>query len=445
MTDQTIRELVDQLLAISPECADRDELGVAVGLNAKLKAFTVRYDMRCSRRGDALAAAGTSESGFAVLLDEGNGSGRDAKLAGDRDLVCRDLPGFDDALAAGAVSGEHLDVLAKHTRGLSDAERSDLIAVGDELVDTATSASVFGFERDVKNRVAAITARHRPDSDVEQLERQRAGSSITRWTEPATGMKMTLIGLDPIRDATFHNVINAQLARLRQDPVNKQRPFQQLKIEAVLAAVSATAGEIGVPEVVFHADAQTACSGRHAHTLCETQDGDPVPVATMQRFCCEAILTAVLVEADGTVRKLAEQRTANRHQRRALAAMYATCAHPHCQVAFSQCRIHHITWWTNGGQTILSNLLPVCETHHHLLHEGGWTITMTPTRDVTWIRPDGSVWMVHSSINRQPDQQQQRQRTQRQRRQRTPTARPDQADPTNSFSAGRVNRDSVAG
>jgi hypothetical protein len=306
-----------------------------------------------------------------------------------------------------------LDVLARHTRGLSDAERSDLIAAGDELVDTASNVSVFGFERDVKNRVAAIKARHRPHSDVEQLERQRAGSSIKRWTEPATGIKMTLIGLDPIRDATFHTVIDAQLARLRHDPANKQRPFEQLKIEALLASVSATAGEIGVPEVVLHTDTRTARQGRHEHTLCETQDGDPVPVATMQRFCCEAILTTVLVEADGTVRKLAEQRTANRHQRRALSAMYATCAHPHCTIAFSHCRIHHIIWWTNGGQTILNNLLPLCETHHHLVHEGGWTITMTPDRTLTWNRPDGTTWMMHSSINRQPDQQRQRQRSQR--------------------------------
>ena len=89
--------------------------------------------------------------------------------------------------------------------------------------------------------------------------------------------------------------------------------------------------------------------------------------------------------------------------------MYTTCAHPHCTVAFSQCRIHHIIWYTHGGATILANLLPVCETHHHhLLHEGGWTVTMTDDGTVTWTRPDGTVWMIHPSINRQPDQQHRR-------------------------------------
>ena len=55
-----------------------------------------------------------------LLLSEGNGSGRDAKHAQDRDRVCSDLPEFETALADGVVSGEHLDVLAKHTKNLTD-------------------------------------------------------------------------------------------------------------------------------------------------------------------------------------------------------------------------------------------------------------------------------------------------------------------------------------
>ncbi len=381
-----------------------------VGLNARLKAFTVRYDMRCSRRADQLAAEGASESGFAVLLDAGNGSARDAKAAGDRERVCSDLPGFETALADGVVSGEHLDVLAKHTRQLTDAERCELIAAGSELVDQATSRSAWGFERDLKNRVADITARHRPDNDVAELEAQRAASKVKRWTEAGTGMKMTLIALDPLRDRQFHAVVDAQLAALRHDPTNANVAFDQLKAQAVVAAVSATAGGFAVAEIVIHTDAHTACEGRHTHTMCETVDGDPVPVATMQRFCCEAILTAVIVDVDGTVRNMHEQRTANRHQRRALAAMYATCAHPHCQVTFSNCRIHHVVWFSRGGHTVIDNLLPLCETHHHLVHEGGWTLTITPDRTVTWTRPDSTIWLTHPSINRQPEQHHQRQR-----------------------------------
>lgn len=136
--------------------------------------------------------------------------------------------------------------------------------------------------------------------------------------------------------------------------------------------------------------------------MCELIDGTPIPVSTMHRFLCDAIVRAVVIEPDGSVRRIAELRTPNRAQRRALAAMYSTCAHPDCTVPVTHCKAHHIVWYTRQGPTLLDNLIPVCEEHHHLLHEGGWNLTMTPDRTATWTRPDGSVSRVHHSPNRRP-------------------------------------------
>ena len=66
------------------------------------------------------------------------------------------------------------------------------------------------------------------------------------------------------------------------------------------------------------------------------------------------------------------RRLATPDQRRALRAMYRTCGFPGCQVRFEDCRIHHVTWWEHLGTTNLDNLLPLCERHHHHVHEGGW-------------------------------------------------------------------------
>jgi hypothetical protein len=184
--------------------------------------------------------------------------------------------------------------------------------------------------------------------------------------------------LDPFRDASLWNVIDHHLAALRQDPANAERPYAELQVEAVMASVNAGPSSARIPEIVVHADVASLCHGRHGDTLCETIDGVSVPVTTVQRLCCEAIIQAVIVNPDGTVDQIcAEQRTANRTQRRMLAAMYATCAHPHCEVPFSACRIHHIVWWTRGGTTTLANSLPLCERHHHLVHEGGWNLRST--------------------------------------------------------------------
>ena len=401
MNEQRVLDAVTRLVSSSFDTADRDDLAVVTALNATLKAYTAYVDVRISRRADALENTGESAGGFATVLD-GNGSARDAKAAEERDRACATVPGFEDALADGEVSAEHVDVLARLTKGLSDEERLEVEAASEQLLVDA-SGSAWNFERRLKLLIADIKSRTRPHDDVEEAERQRAASSVKRWTDKDTGMKHTMISLDPLRDEQLHKVIDAKLAELRQDPANAKVPFEQLKVMALMAAVSAEAGAMGVAEVVIHTDAKTFCEGRHADTMCETVDGVPVPVATMQRYCCEAAITAVIVEADGTVRRLtAEPRLANRAQRRVLAAMYSTCAHPHCTVAFSKCRIHHVDWYEHGGLTVIDNMVPLCEQHHHLVHEGRWNLTMTPDRTVTWTRPDGSTWITHPSINRRP-------------------------------------------
>jgi len=396
-----VLESLQVLLATDPDVADREGLGELIRHGRMVRGFLDATDVRFSRRSRELAEAGQSESPTAVLMDEGRRSGKEAKATQDRDRVCEQFEGFEDALAAGDVSGDHLDALARLTRNLADDVAADVRAEAAELLASATSDYVSQFERSTKERIAGITAQHAPEDEAAELDRQRAESKVKRWTDKASGMKMTLLSLDPLRDAAFHSVVDAQLARLRQEPANAKVPFAQLQVEALIAAVSSDAPGRRIPELTVHVDHESLCHGRHDHTLCEMSDGTPLPVGTAQRLCCEAIISAIVIDPDGTVRELcAEQRTANRQQRRALRAMYRSCAHPHCEVGFDHCRIHHIRWWSQGGKTVLTNLIPLCETHHHLVHEGGWQLEMTPDRFTTWIRPDGSTWWRGASNDR---------------------------------------------
>ncbi len=342
MNEIAVADALQGLVAVGFDAADRDELERAARWNATLKSFTAWVDVRLARRADELKS-GITDDGFALLLGA-NGSGRDAKAAGERDRACTTVPQLGDALADGAVSGEHLDVLARHTKNLTDAERADVADRGDELAAVAGSRSASAFDRYARDLVAGIKERHRPNSDVEEAERQQALVEVSRWTETGTGMKCTLVKLDPQSDSQWWSVIDAHLARLRQDPANANIPFTRLKARAVVAAATTGGAGMGVPEVNIHTDAATAESGRHDHTMCELIDGTPVPVSTMQRFLCDALVRAVFVEPDGSVRRIAELRTPNRAQRRALAAMYSTCAHPDCAVPVTNCKAHHIVW-----------------------------------------------------------------------------------------------------
>ena len=126
-------------------------------------------------------------------------------------------------------------------------------------------------------------------------------------------------------------------------------------------------------------------------SICETSNGIPLPVDTIRRLCCEAAIIPVVLGADGEALAVGrEQRVANRAQRRALRAMYRTCAHPHCDISFDHCQIHHVIPWERFGLTDLENLLPLCSKHHHLVHEGRWHLTLQPDRTITLHRPDGT-------------------------------------------------------
>ena len=137
--------------------------------------------------------------------------------------------------------------------------------------------------------------------------------------------------------------------------------------------------------------------------MCETGDGQHLPAATIRRLACDANVIPIVLGGDGVPLDVGRaQRLATRDQRRALRAMYQTCGHPGCQVRFEDCRIHHVTWWEHFGPTDLVNLLPLCERHHHLVHEGGWSLTMKPDRTITLRRPDGSLSFEGNTTTRPP-------------------------------------------
>ena len=142
-------------------------------------------------------------------------------------------------------------------------------------------------------------------------------------------------------------------------------------------------------------------NGLHEHSLCETADGIPLPPETVRRLACEAAIVPIVLNSAGEVLDCGrEQRVANRAQRRALRAMYRTCAYPGCDVTFDRCDIHHVIEWLRHGSTDLDNLLPLCSRHHHLVHEGRWRLALDKHRVITIHRPDGTRHFHGTTTNR---------------------------------------------
>ena len=103
------------------------------------------------------------------------------------------------------------------------------------------------------------------------------------------------------------------------------------------------------------------------------------------------VRNGVVLHAPGQLDLGRSTRLANRAQRRALRGLYATCAIPGCAVGYGHCKLHHVVWWEHGGATDLANMLPLCERHHHAVHDRGWLLHLGPSRELRVTLPDGQV------------------------------------------------------
>ena len=130
-----------------------------------------------------------------------------------------------------------------------------------------------------------------------------------------------------------------------------------------------------VPEVLVITDLATL-QGLDPDGRCHLDGYGRIPTSTARRICCGADIRIAVLGASGEVLHLGRTiRTATRHQRRALLARDGTtCAIRGCDVPWDQCQAHHITPWETGGSTDLDNLVHLCSSHHHLVHDDHWTL-----------------------------------------------------------------------
>jgi hypothetical protein len=403
MNPTSVRDAVEALLRTDIDVAERDELTEAVATVSRLRAWLDARELECVRRSRTLADEGRCEPPESMINTVGRNSSKQANTVVQRSRITEEAPEFAAALADGDVSTGHLDAMNWATRSLTDDQRAEFMANSADLLDAARRQRVDTFERECRDLARFVVAAGNRGSDADELTAQRKAVKVARWTDKSTGMRHTHLELDPVRDATLWTAIDAQLRTLRQQDGNSGTPWNELQADAVVAAVGAGPQGDRVPEIGVFIDHDTAVHGLHDHGICELDDGTPLPVSTVRRLCCDAKIFPVVLGADGEVLDVGRTvRTLNRAQRRALKSMHRTCIHPECTVQFSDCEIHHVIWWRLLGRTDIDNLVPLCTRHHHLVHEGGWTLTLGTGRVATWTRPDGVIHHVGPTTDRAP-------------------------------------------
>ena len=118
-------------------------------------------------------------------------------------------------------------------------------------------------------------------------------------------------------------------------------------------------------QVVVHVDAAA---------LQDKGGKSDLPVESVRRIACDADLVAVTRDAKGNLLNLGRKhRVVSPQLKRALLARDKCCTYPSCSHE-QFLEAHHVMHWADGGETSLDNIRLICNRHHRLLHEGGFTI-----------------------------------------------------------------------
>lgn len=325
-----------------------------------------------------------------------------------------------DAVDAGELNAEFLDAF-QGALGLLPAQfRPELIALETALVGEAISGQ-WTVDR-FRDRLRVESKRIEGDDGKGRLERQKAESGARWWTDRRTGMWCISGRFDPETAIGLQQRLIDELERVfhadRPDGCPKDPLLAQdwLRGRAMANLINGLGSAFGEPEAIIVIDQRTFEHGPHARSRVDCGHGLDVPLDTLRSIIGRARFVPVVIDSNGVVihqgAPVAEyrsiwdslvrpvsldhgraRRTASPRQRRALRAMYRTCAIPGCDRHVSATEAHHLVFWEHGGATDLANLLPLCRHHHDRLQTERWTIELHPDRSLT-IRRRGEVIMT---------------------------------------------------
>jgi hypothetical protein len=400
-----------------------DEVAVAVLLSdvAGLQRFLQAREIDLNQRLRQLAAQCPGVDPAAINAQATGRSAGGAGRALERAEQAAQAPELKASMDEGRLSGEHLDAFTAAVRSLESRLQPALRALEADLVARAVAqrATVEQFRGWLQREIRLIEA----DDGKRRLERQKRDSRCRVWVDPNTGMVRTNLTLDPELGAVYQHLLNEQLhARLNQPrppecPTDPLDAMDWHRAHAFIDLITGAAGAVGKPEVIVVIDQQTFEHGRHAQSKVDCGPGIDLPIDTIRTIAGRARFVPVVVDRDGVVLlqgdpvpsydQIAQsltrpvgldhgrsRRHASTRQRRALRAMYPTCAIPGCGRHVSITEAHHIHYWEHGGHTDLANLLPLCRHHHDRLHAEHWRLTMGADRAITVRARDGTLLMT---------------------------------------------------
>jgi hypothetical protein len=358
------------------------------------RGFLDAYEARLTRHINQLHAQGASAPAADLHTRNGGVSSKEARQKERRAKALEQAPSLADKLEAGEVTAGHADALADVTARLDDNTRTAFFDHEELLASDAARRTPEEFAKNCRDLIRAIER----DQGLERDRQQRRDTRLTT-TIDRDGMYILNGRFHPELGHAIFNALDLETAKLVKQGGDRTTDRAAVAAEALGGLI--TGGHQAIrpaeAEIRLHITEQALTDPHHHDTggVCEYDDGTPIPVPSVRRLLCNGHIVPIIIDTNGNVLNIGRtQRLANRAQRRALRAMYRTCAFHGCDVTFNRCEIHHLHHYELGGPTDLQNLLPLCPRHHHLIHDLNWTLHLDDQRTLTIRDTEGHVHAV---------------------------------------------------
>jgi hypothetical protein len=249
-------------------------------------------------------------------------------------------------------------------------------------VAATRTKSVRQLSRYLTQLINRIAADHNITSP-----RAHSRSTLRHWSDPTTGTGKIFADLNPNDYQRFH----ATLSTATQQIASSHPGLEPDELAATAFLNIIGASNQGSSRTSTHVsiliDADSLTNGHHLNSICEYADGTPINPNDLDYLSCTADHTSILLKDHLPLNVGRTQRLATPAQYRAIEALHTTCAITNCTTPITMCQLHHIRHWKHGGPTDLSNLIPLCNYHHHRSHEQHWQHTLHPDRSLTTTVP----------------------------------------------------------
>ena len=291
-------------------------------------------------------------------------------LSGEQAAVCRSqiavasslevMPETKKAFAAGEVSESRVRLLAQ-AQALAPEQFAQ-----DEAKLVAEAASVLSHQlpqvMSTWKRNADLPA---AQAEAEQLHALRVLHLSPDWS----GMVRLSGLLDPEGGGIMLAAIRGLAEPVALDPEDTRTPAQRQADALVEIFRRYLDGNPGAANRRPHLQITIPWNTLQTGSGVVDTEAGPLGAETVRRLACDATVSRIICQEDGTPVEAGEaRRVIPPALRRALELRDKTCTHPGCDVPARWCDAHHIEHWAEGGRTVMSNLRLLCRTHHRQAH-----------------------------------------------------------------------------